>query len=61
MNTVVIRFQFEGAEVFRTRYTNEAFDANIDTLTMLHKAGVAEIEIDNGQADIDTTGLEETK
>ena len=56
--TVVVRFNFEGAEVFRTRYTNEAFDANIDTLTMLHNAGVAEIEIDNGQADVDITGLD---
>ena len=52
-DTIIIRFDFVGCEPIRTRYTSEVFDANVDVLTMLHRAGVVTVEVDTGQDALD--------
>ena len=51
-NTVIIRFAFDNAAPFRTRYTKESFDANVDLLSFLAQFGVVTAEVDTGQPNV---------
>ena len=55
--TVIVRFEFRDAETFRTRYTEQAFEANMHLLSFLSRNGVVIVEPDIGRNDvIDITG-----
>ena len=50
--TVIVRFEFRDAETFRTRYTEQAFEANMHLLSFLSRNGVVTVEPDTGRNDI---------
>ena len=51
-DTIILRFDFINCETIRTRCTIEAFDANVDTLSFLHRNNVVTVEVDTGQTNV---------
>jgi len=51
-DTIIVRFDFRDCESLRTRYTQEAFDANAHLLSYLAKNDVVTVEADTGRSDV---------